>query len=140
MVADDNEVNQIVIKGMLNKFNIDPIVVDDGAEVLEHINQDTHIDIIFMDCEMKHMDGWEASRKIRLYEKQHQSDTPIRIVALSAHVVQGPRDKAIEAGMDKFVSKPVSIKSIEEVLHEFFPRNDTRGDNDFPTPHSPIVL
>jgi signal transduction histidine kinase/DNA-binding response OmpR family regulator len=123
LIAEDNEVNQMVITGILGKFKIKPIVVGNGAEALKEIEGDTEpFDLILMDCEMPSMDGWEATEKIREREQQENVKNPVKIVALSAHVVSEPRNRAIESGMDKFVAKPVDIDSVEEFLHEYFPR------------------
>ena len=123
LIAEDNEVNQMVITGILGKFKIKPIVVGNGLEALEEIKEGSEpFDLILMDCEMPSMDGWEATEIIREREQLENIENPVKIVALSAHVVSEPRNRAIESGMDKFVAKPVDIDSVEELLHEYFPR------------------
>ncbi|NKB34131.1 MAG: response regulator [Pseudomonadales bacterium] len=123
LIAEDNEVNQMVISAILKKFKIKPVIVENGADALEKIDSGKgSFDLILMDCEMPSMDGWEATERIREFEQRNNTEKPVKIVALSAHVISEPRNRALESGMDKFVAKPVDISSVEELLHEYFPR------------------
>jgi signal transduction histidine kinase/DNA-binding response OmpR family regulator len=122
LVAEDNKINQLVINGILKKFNITPTIVEDGADAVSAIKSGSEFDLILMDCEMPVMDGWEAAEVIRAREASQKVSIPIKIVALSAHVIEDPKKRAIASGMDRFVSKPVNIDSVGEILHEYFPR------------------
>jgi signal transduction histidine kinase/CheY-like chemotaxis protein len=123
LIAEDNQVNQMVITGILKKFNISAVIVEDGADAVKALSeQDEGFDLVLMDCEMPIMDGWEATKQIRQIEQANCVATPVRIVALSAHVIGEPKRKALAAGMDRFVAKPVNIDSVEDMLHEYFPR------------------
>ena len=123
LIAEDNQVNQMVITGILKKFNITPVVVEDGADAVKALStQKDGFDIVLTDCEMPIMDGWEATERIRHIESENSLMKPTRIVALSAHVIAEPREKALAAGMDRFVAKPVDIGTVEKLLHEYFPR------------------
>ena len=123
LVAEDNKINQLVINGILKKFNITPIIVEDGADAVSKVQAGGDgFDLILMDCEMPVMDGWEAAEMIRAREMNKKVLTPVKIIALSAHVIEDPKKRAIASGMDCFVSKPVNIDSVGEILHEYFPR------------------
>lgn len=123
LVVEDNKINQLVINGILKKFNINPIIVEDGAAAVSAVEaENDEFDLILMDCEMPVMDGWEAAEIIRAREVSQIVPTPVKIVALSAHVIAETKKRAIDSGMDRFVSKPVNIDLVGEVLHEYFPR------------------
>ncbi len=123
LIAEDNLVNQIVITGILKKFNISPVIVEDGAQAIKTIDGEVEtFDLVIMDCEMPVMDGWEATEQIRRIEQLKSVEKPVKIVALSAHVIAEPQDKALASGMDRFIAKPIDIDSVEQILHEYFPR------------------
>ncbi len=118
LVAEDNPVNQLVIKGMLGKVGITPLIVENGAEAVKEVTGDTDYDLVFMDCEMPVMDGYEATRSIRYYQsKNSQRRTPI--VALSAHVLEAYVQKGIESGMDENLPKPIEIEELMRVIQRF---------------------
>jgi len=116
LVAEDNKVNQTVIKGMLKKLGIAAEVVDNGQSALDHyINSDLQYDIVLMDCEMPVLDGYAAASKIRDYEDQHsQPHTPI--IALTAHVLPEHKINSKRSGMNDHLSKPVDISTLKEKL------------------------
>lgn len=123
LIAEDNHINQMVIKGILKKFNITPTIVEDGADAVSKIEgENENFDLILMDCEMPVMDGWEATELIRAREENHKDLSPAKIVALSAHVIAEPKARASSCGMDRFVSKPVDIEAVGAILNEYFPR------------------
>jgi PAS domain S-box-containing protein len=106
LVAEDNEINRIIILTMLNKWQRTSIQVDvasNGKEVLEKIKQ-SHFDLILMDCQMPEMDGYTATRIIRSEmggEKQR-----IPIIAITASALKHDEEKVFECGMDDFIPKP----------------------------------
>jgi len=115
MVVEDNNINQMVIKGLLNKFGIQPVVVENGAIAIQkHASTDKPFDLILMDCEMPVMDGYEATQRIRSSEIKSGQLTPI--IGLSAHATSDFRDTAINAGMDDFLSKPIHRKALQKTL------------------------
>ncbi|MBV1873301.1 MAG: response regulator [Gammaproteobacteria bacterium] len=119
MVAEDNKVNQMVVKGLLKKMGIKPVIVENGLQAYETYQKNVCFDLIFMDCEMPEMDGWEATRKIRDFQEANiQEKGSLLIVGLSAHALSLERNKAAEAGMDDYLSKPVSRNDIEMVLRK----------------------
>ena len=115
LIAEDNLVNQTVIKGVLKKLGIQPTVSNHGIEAIECIKkQEQQFDLILMDCEMPEMDGYTATQKIRGFEDKN---SPHLIVGLSAHAVKERQDKAFEAGMNQYLTKPVKIDEIAQILH-----------------------
>ena len=119
LVAEDNQVNQMVVKGLLKKLGIKPVIVENGLEALECYIDSEPFDLILMDCEMPVLDGWEATRKIRDYQVEHISDKgKLLIVALSAHALSIEREKAVSVGMDDYLSKPVSREDLEGMLEK----------------------
>jgi len=120
LVAEDNQVNQMVVKGLLKKLGIKPVVVENGLEALECYIDSEPFDLILMDCEMPVLDGWEATRKIRDYQIEHTNDKgKLLIVALSAHALSIEREKAVSVGMDDYLSKPVSREDLEGMFEKY---------------------
>lgn len=116
LVAEDNTVNQMVITGMLKRFNIKPQLASDGLKAVEACQKSSSpFDLILMDCEMPHMDGYDATRQIRLNESS-LGVARTRIVALSAHAMAEHKENAMQAGMDDHISKPVSLDALQSAL------------------------
>src|SRR5690606_28983984 len=100
LVAEDNPVNRMVIKGLLGKLSIVPVFAENGvgaAPLAQH--PPNRFSLLLMDCEMPEMDGFEATRSIRDYE-QREGLTPIPIVALTAHALQEHRQAVFDSGMN----------------------------------------
>jgi len=118
LLAEDNEVNQLVAVGLMTKLGLEPDLVADGLAAVDMIcQQSRRYDLILMDCEMPVLDGYEATRKIRQYETDN-SHPPTLIYALSAHVLSEHIEKCHEAGMDDYMSKPFSLNQLEAVLRK----------------------
>lgn len=123
LVAEDNKVNQMVIIGLLSKLNIRPKSAVNGKEVIELLkNEEQPFDLIFMDCEMPKVDGYQATQWIRQQEQEstNKRKSHTLIVALSAHAASEYKQKALACGMDEYISKPVNRESIEKVLNRYF--------------------
>jgi two-component system, sensor histidine kinase and response regulator len=113
LIAEDNIVNQQVLRGILKKKNITVIIATNGAEAVNIIaNAETPFDAILMDLEMPEMDGIEATHKIRL--DSPQQDIPI--IAVTAQAMRGDRERCLAAGMNGYLSKPVNPELLYSTL------------------------
>jgi CheY-like chemotaxis protein len=122
LVAEDNPTNQMVIKGMLRKYGIKPLVANDGLEALQlRMTHDHGFDVILMDCEMPNMDGYTATRRIRSWE-QEQDLTPVLIYGVSAHALQEYHDQGLQAGMNDFLVKPLKQDELSRALTQVMTR------------------
>jgi CheY-like chemotaxis protein len=116
LVAEDNAVNRMVIKGLLGKLDIQPELVENGVMAFDAVRKAARpYDVILMDCEMPEMDGFEATRSIREFERNRSlPETPI--VALTAHALQEHREAVFASGMNHYLSKPVTLDSLTGAL------------------------
>ncbi|MDX1692557.1 MAG: 7TM diverse intracellular signaling domain-containing protein [Ketobacteraceae bacterium] len=115
LVAEDNAVNRMVIKGILNKLGINPEFAANGLLAVRAVlAAERPFDVIFMDCEMPEMDGYQATREIRELEKERGER--YNIIGLSAHAVMEREKMAYDAGMNLYMTKPVQIEDIKNVL------------------------
>ncbi len=113
LVVEDNTINQEVAAGILKEFGCSVDLADDGEKALDKVQQGDY-DVIFMDCQMPGIDGFEATGIIREMES---STEHIPIVAMTAHANRGDRERCLAAGMDDYLAKPISFDSVREVLH-----------------------
>ena len=111
LLAEDNASNQKVIVKMLKRLGYRPDVVADGKEVLQALDLRAY-DLILMDVKMPEMDGITATRVIR---KLHPKRGP-KIIAITAYALEGDKEKCLEAGMDDYISKPVKMEKLVEIL------------------------
>ena len=117
LVADDNAVNREVIIEVLRQLGIQPDVANDGQEAVNAWKAGA-FDLIFMDCSMPVLDGYGATQKIRELEKTSgRARTPV--VALTAHIAGDDSEKWQNAGMDDFITKPFTIKTIAKCMGQF---------------------
>jgi signal transduction histidine kinase/CheY-like chemotaxis protein len=116
LIAEDNPVNQMVVVRMLEKMGHTTHIVANGRTAVATARTGK-FDLVLMDVQMPEMDGLTATRRIREDERKSGSHTPI--VAMTAHAMKGDKERCLEAGMDAYISKPVSRKDVEEVLQAF---------------------
>ena len=117
LLAEDNAVNQRVAIGQLRKIGYTADLASNGHEVIA-LHLKAPYDVILMDCQMPEMEGFEASRRIRDLEAA-QSPPPCPrtyIIALTAHALQGDREKCLAAGMDEYLTKPMKVASLGNAL------------------------
>ncbi|MBB3131916.1 signal transduction histidine kinase [Paenibacillus rhizosphaerae] len=113
LVVDDHPVNQKLMVSMLGKLGLRAELAEDGRQAVDKIRNNPVYRLIFMDLQMPVMDGLEATALIR--EMQPQGYRPV-IIAMTANVMEGIRTRCREAGMDDYISKPVNMKSVKEIL------------------------
>lgn len=113
LLAEDNKVNQLVALSMLKKIGYHADLASNGKEVLQALKRQTY-DVILMDVQMPEMDGLEATKKIR----KLWTDGP-KIIAMTAYALAGDKERCLDAGMDDYISKPVTLEELECKLREF---------------------
>jgi PAS domain S-box-containing protein len=118
LLVEDNLINQKLANGLLSNLGCIVTVVNHGGEAVEILTQKNY-DLIFMDIQMPEMDGFEATRVIREREKKTKLHVPI--IAMTAHAMKGDREKCINAGMDDYVTKPISMKAVTDVINKLAP-------------------
>jgi signal transduction histidine kinase/CheY-like chemotaxis protein len=117
LVAEDNSINQKLINNILTGLGLDVTLANNGQEALE-LRKNEEYDIIFMDIQMPVMGGIEATEQILKYEEKERKHH-VPIVALTANALQGDREKYIQAGMDNYLSKPIEIVDLKNVIKEY---------------------
>jgi PAS domain S-box-containing protein len=123
LLVEDNPVNQRVALRQFAKLGFPHTdAVANGIEALEALRRHSY-DMVFMDCQMPEMDGYEATRRIREIEARNTltrgSSVHIPIVAMTAHALQGDREKCLAAGMDDYIPKPIRMDDLKRALHRW---------------------
>jgi signal transduction histidine kinase/CheY-like chemotaxis protein len=120
LVAEDNQVNQMVAARLLKKRGLRPIIANNGLEALAML-EEHRFEVILMDMQMPEMDGLEATRRLRAMERETAAHIPV--IALTANATTDHRKECLEAGMDAYISKPIRpaalYAAIEQVLRRF---------------------
>jgi PAS domain S-box-containing protein len=119
LVAEDNPVNQLVVRRQLERAGHHPDVVENGAQAV-HAARSGRYDLVLMDCQMPEMNGFEATRQIRKWEAERQargeSPVPLHIIAMTANAMAGDREACLDAGMNDYVSKPLHLSELAAAL------------------------
>ena len=114
LLAEDNKVNQFIARKLLGRLGHFVVLASDGKAAVEEVRKQ-RFDLVLMDLQMPEMDGFAATRAIRDHEKSTGWHTPI--IAMTAHLNAGHRDRCLAAGMEGFVSKPVNVRELEEQIN-----------------------
>ncbi|PCH97422.1 MAG: hybrid sensor histidine kinase/response regulator [Rhodobacteraceae bacterium] len=117
LIAEDNKTNQLVLKNMLKKENSELEIAQNGREVFEAY-PNSNADIILMDMSMPEMDGLEATRAIRAYERKHGLHR-VPIIALTANAMKEDRERCLDAGMDDYLSKPIRKEKLLSTIDQW---------------------
>lgn len=117
LLVEDNLINQTVATKMLKNLGHTITVAGNGIEALEALKQRQDFDLVLMDCQMPEMDGFEATALIR-QGLAGESAQNILIIALTANAMKGDKERCLEAGMDKFLTKPIELDQLELALIE----------------------
>jgi len=113
LLAEDNSVNQVVALGMLSNLGHSVVVVPDGRQAAERFAVE-RFDLVFMDIQMPEMNGYQATALIK--DRQRTTGTYIPVVAMTAHAMHGDRERCLAAGMDDYISKPISLDQLAAVI------------------------
>jgi CheY-like chemotaxis protein/HPt (histidine-containing phosphotransfer) domain-containing protein len=131
LLAEDNITNQQVALGILKKMGLNAEAVANGAEALKALETIPY-DLVLMDVQMPEMDGYEATRQIR-NPQSAVINHGIPVIAMTAHAMQGDRERCLEAGMNDYLSKPVDPRALSEALDKWLPKENAecgmRNDN-----------
>ncbi|MDA7590948.1 ATP-binding protein [Pseudomonadales bacterium] len=125
LVAEDNAVNQQVIRRQLNTLGLACELVDDGVAALDRIRLGG-IGLLLTDCDMPNMDGYELTRRIR--QEEVSLDNPLPIIAITANAMDGAAAACFEAGMNDYLSKPLEIGALQAMLRTYLPSADQDQD------------
>ena len=115
LLADDNVINQLVGKEALERLGCDVTVVKNGKTALNALQSDS-FEMIFMDCQMPVMDGYEATRLLRSHEN---ASNRIPVIALTANALAGDRENCMAAGMDDYLPKPFGLTELQEIINKW---------------------
>lgn len=125
LLAEDNYINQEVARAMLVRLGCSVEIVDNGRKAVERASA-SRVDVILMDCQMPELDGYAAATEIRRRETATFS-ARVPIIALTAHALQGDREKCLAAGMDDYLAKPMQMAELERVLATWVRKPESRS-------------
>jgi CheY-like chemotaxis protein len=118
LLVEDNQINQMVAMKMLQKVGLKAVLANNGIEALDILKEQS-FDLVLMDCQMPEMDGFDATREIRRQAIKALHDKPLPIIAMTANVMSGDRERCLEVGMDDYIGKPVQRDKLERVLRKW---------------------
>lgn len=120
LIAEDNQVNQMVIVGMLKRLGMTADIAKNGEEALALYQQNyERYQLVLMDCEMPEIDGYQATQQIRAFEHEYNLKS-VTIVALTAHAMRDQQQRCVQAGMDDFLTKPLAFERLKQLLMQIF--------------------
>jgi CheY-like chemotaxis protein len=118
LVVEDNLVNQKVAVALLSRLGLSVDVANHGGEAIERMQSSTY-DMVLMDCQMPIMNGYDATIEIR---KADAGARAVPIIAMTADVIDGSRERALDAGMNDFIAKPVDVHELSRALKTWLPK------------------
>jgi CheY-like chemotaxis protein len=126
LVVEDNITNQFVAKSILEKLGYIADIVSSGYECIEALKQKEYC-VIFMDCQMPDMDGFQTTSRIRKCEDGIKN-SDIVIIAFTAHAMEGYKNLCLKAGMNDYISKPIKISEMKRVLNHWTNTNNITNE------------
>ncbi len=127
LIVEDNLVNQAVLEGLLEDFNIECDIADNGQIALDMLNKaDQSYQAIFMDCQMPVMDGYQTTEAIRA-GVAGELHSKAKIIAMTANAMEGDREKCLASGMDDYLTKPVEYNQIYQTLLKWLGQNNSKS-------------
>ncbi len=127
LVVEDNTINQRVLNSMLSRLQLKVDVADNGEKALELLKTERpyRYDLIFMDCQMPVVDGFEATRILRA---SHLNERHSPVIAVTANAMSGDQQRCLDAGMNDYLSKPISLEQIRQVVQKWLPADAGREE------------
>jgi two-component system sensor histidine kinase/response regulator len=116
LLVEDNPINQRVARAMLSKLECVTLLASSGAEAVARLTTEGDLDLVLMDCQMPEMDGYEATERYREWEQDLSVPRHLPIVAMTANAMDEDRRRCYEAGMDDFLSKPVTLEQLRATI------------------------
>ncbi|XXQ35028.1 Histidine kinase [Plasmodiophora brassicae] len=116
LVVEDNDINRMILQRILQKLGHSVEIATDGAQAVEKLKGADPFDMVFMDCQMPIMDGYEATKVIRTQIPHRQA---LPIIALTASAIKGDRERCIRVGMNEYLTKPICIDKLKQMISEF---------------------
>ncbi|MBN2820368.1 MAG: response regulator [Bacteroidales bacterium] len=113
LIVEDDEINRLFLSTLLNGYCKELIQAENGKEAVEICKKDPNIDLVFMDIKMPVMDGFEATKGIRSFNKD------IKIIAQTGYVLGGDREKILASGFNDYISKPVQREKFESLIKKY---------------------
>ncbi len=135
LLVEDNPVNLAVARKLLDRLGLEVDAAKDGRVAVDAVHR-TRYDLVLMDCQMPEMDGYEATREIRVREAVMKR-ARLPIVAMTANAMAGDRERCFEAGMDDYLAKPLDVAQLREVLAKWLVPDQTRAPPQAPPKPTP---
>ncbi|WP_430462668.1 7TM diverse intracellular signaling domain-containing protein [Thalassolituus sp. LLYu03] len=128
LIVEDNTINQRVLNSMLNRLHLQVDVADNGEKALEILEakRSFRYDLIFMDCQMPVMDGFEATHRIR---SGNLSERDAPIIAVTANAMSGDEQRCLDAGMNDYLSKPISMDMVRTMVMKWLPEGRVKAED-----------
>lgn len=117
LIAEDDEVSELLISMLANEFSSKIINAKTGTEAVEMCKNNPDIDLVLMDIQMPEMNGYEATQKIRAFNKN------VIIIAQTAYGLSGDKEKSIAAGCNNYITKPIKKNKLESLIEKYFTQN-----------------